>query len=258
MTAPTSAGGPGAHEERPVLEARTARRAAPPPLRPLTRRERREQDRWRRGAGRTGGPGAPRTARGRLAVLVVSTAVLSGLLLVLASWWGPSGASRPAPGDAAGAGAPVAVPAAASTEAPGRAVVAGVPPDTQGGASPGRVLQGLLDARAAALRARDPALLTRAERVGSSVQTADAALLRRLLAARQAYDGLGFAAHEVVVLSRTGDRLVLRARVARSAYELVGADGTRTPQAGSDGTAWRYVLERGTTGWRLAEVTGSG
>lgn len=233
---------------RPGLEVRQARRAAAgAAVGPVTRRQRREADRRRR-RGRWGLRG-PVSVAGRLLLVVLTAVLLAGGLLVLSG----RRAGAPSPG---GAGAAVAP--AVAVEAAGTATVDGVDPGAQQGASPARVLQGLLDARAVALVARDPALLVRAEGAGSSARTADAALLRRLLSARQTYDGLAFTAHDVVVVSRTGEELVLRARVARAAYELVGADGSRTPQPGSAGVAWRYVLRYGAGGWRLTEVAADG
>ena len=223
VTAPTGRG------STPALEVRQARRAVPAvPAPPPTRRQRRDADRRRRRGRWVPGVRAPASVAGRLLLVVLVAVVLAGGLLVLTG---------------RRAGAPPVGAGGASAQA---------------GASPARLLQGLLDARAAALAARDPALLLRAEGAGSTAQTADAALVRRLLAAHQTYDGLTFTAHDVVVESRAGDRIVLRARVARAAYELVAGDGTRTPQPGSDGATWRYVLVRAAPGWRLAEVTSPG
>lgn len=245
MAAPVTT--PGGRPSRPALEARQARRAgAGDPVAPVTRRQRRDADRRRRSGWVRRGRAS---VAGRLLLVVVTAGLLAGGLLVLSA----RRAGVPSTWRVGAAAAPVV-----TSEAVGTATVVGVDPGAQQGASPARVLQGLLDARAGALAARDPALLLRAEGAGSAAQTADADLLRRLLTAHETYDGLAFAAHDVTVVSRSGDRLVLRARVARAAYELVGADGARTPQPGSGGTVWHYVLRYGASGWRLTEVAARG
>jgi hypothetical protein len=116
------------------------------------------------------------------------------------------------------------------------------------------VLQHLADQRAAALLAADPVLLVGAEPRGSGAHEGDAQTIARLRDQRQRYVELTFAVRSAEVVSAAPTMLVLRAVVDRSAYGVVGEDGsTQRVEAGS-GVPLRYTLTLGDGGWRLTEV----
>ncbi|MDQ2758241.1 MAG: protein kinase [Actinomycetota bacterium] len=151
------------------------------------------------------------------------------------------------------AGAPSAAPSATAGASTG--TVTGADPLAQGTASPAEILQGLVDARAAAISARDVARLDRAELPASPPHGADAALIARLTSAAQSFDGLRFAVRDVVVRTRADTRMELTAVVARDGYTLVGDGGARWPQPAAVGSAYGYQLTLTPTGWRLSVLT---
>ena len=119
---------------------------------------------------------------------------------------------------------------------------------------PVSVLQQLADRRAAALLAADPVLLVGAEPDGSSAHEADARTIARLREQRQRYVELAFAVRSAEVVSIAPTTVVLTAVVDRSAYGVVGEDGsTQRVEAGA-GVPLRYTLTLGDGGWRLTEV----
>lgn len=115
-------------------------------------------------------------------------------------------------------------------------------------------LQRLADRRAVGLIAADPGLLVGAEPQGSNAHQADARTIARLREQRQRYVELSFAVRSAEVVTITPTETVLVAVVDRSAYGVVGEDGsTQRVEAGA-GVPLRYTLIRADAGWRLTEV----
>jgi serine/threonine-protein kinase len=116
------------------------------------------------------------------------------------------------------------------------------------------VLQQLADRRVAALLAADPVFLVGAEPEGSSAHEADARTIARLREQRQRYVELAFAVRSAEVVSIAPTTAVLKAVVDRSAYGVVGEDGsTQRVQAGA-GAPLRYTLTLTDGEWRLTKV----
>ncbi len=166
--------------------------------------------------------------------------------------------SGPATTDAATSGAE---PAGAVTsdavtsgaEGPGQRAPSAVSGDDVTRAPVG-VLQRLADSRAAALIAADPVVLVGAEPRGSSAHEADARTIARLREQRQRYVELSFSVRSAEVVTIAPTEAVLNAVVDRSAYGVVGEDGsTQRVEAGA-GVPLRYTLTLGDGGWRLTEV----
>lgn len=123
-------------------------------------------------------------------------------------------------------------------------------PAEENGGEVAQDLQDLLDARAAAWRAGDPSLLARVHAPDSVAWQTDRADLTEAADRGLTYRDLAFTASGVTVLEPGTDGLVVRARVERSAYEVVGDGRSGEPHPGSreevtfelrrvDGQGWR-------------------
>lgn len=231
--------GPVGHpgERDPAIHREVAVAEAPPPCgsspgEPVSARPRRA------GAARPGRGGLPPRWRA-VVVGVCLVAFVSAFLLLLSR--GTAGGVAGAPGPATGGTR--AVP------------VRGADPLAQAGATPAEILQGLVDARAAAVTARAPLLLDRAELPSSAPYRADAALIGRLAASAQTFEGLRFVVHDATVVVRDPARMEVSAVVAREPHVLLDArGGGRASQPASAGVEYRYRLARTASGWRLADL----
>lgn len=119
---------------------------------------------------------------------------------------------------------------------------------------PVAALQQLADLRARALVAADPALLLGAEAAASSAYENDARTVTRLREQRQRYADLAFTVRSADVVSASPASVVLRAVVDRSAYQVLGEEGTTHQVGAASGTLLRYTLSSTDAGWRLTEV----
>ncbi len=222
----------GGTTTRPPLRAaamptrQTSREADPPP-------------RVRRPAARPGRSRRRLSTGWRALVLALAVVVFVGVFIFVL-------AHRPAAGTSGALSAP---------STPTQSTVTGADSLAQGDASAAEILQGLVDARAAAISAGDVALLDRAELPSSAPYDTDAALIARLASASQTYAGLRFVVRDVVVRSRTDTRIELTAVVARDGYTLVGDGGVRSPRPGALGASYTYELTRTPAGWRLSALT---
>lgn len=205
----------------------------------------------------------------RLVAVAVAGLVLAGGMLGLLRLTGgplelvagPLSDRTPSPSasTAAAGAAPAGMPAAESTaeaagaEDPARPAPSPASSDAVA-RDPVSVLQQLADRRAAALTAADPVLLLRAEPEGSSAHRGDARTIARLREQRQRYVELAFAVRSAEVVTIAPTTAVLTAVVDRSAYGVVGEDGsTQRVEAGA-GVPLRYTLTLGDGGWQLTEV----
>ncbi len=119
-----------------------------------------------------------------------------------------------------------------------------------------RVVERLAAGRAAAFRASSTAaataVLAGVDEPGSAAHGTDAALVRRLAAARLRLDGLRFTVGAVRVERRDGSAVTVTARVATSAHRLVRADGTVvTTVPATAPRVVRLVVVRVGDGWRV-------
>jgi hypothetical protein len=156
-------------------------------------------------------------------------------------------------GAAAAATATTTAAAGTGAEEPARPAPSPVPSDAVT-RDPVSVLQQLADRRAAALMAADRVLLVGAERDGSSAHEADARTIARLREQRQRYVELAFAVRSAEVVSIAPSTAVLTAVVDRSAYGVVGEDGSTQRVEPGAGVLLRYTLTLGDGGWRLTKV----
>jgi len=111
----------------------------------------------------------------------------------------------------------------------------------------------LADARAAAWREATPALLHAAEAPGSALAARDAADVAEVERGGLRYTGLRYTVGDVSVVSATGQRAVLRARVDAGPYSITAATGS-TPRPAVGGAPVLVDLVRTDRGWRLADL----
>lgn len=121
--------------------------------------------------------------------------------------------------------------------------------------SPVQVLQQLVDARARAWRGGSVPLLSRAVAAGSVAFSRDRTDLQQAARMRVRYEGLHFTVRSARVLGGDGAREVrVRSRVERSAYRLVGEDGTGRATARADeAVVFRLRWLGPGQGWRLVD-----
>jgi len=202
------------------------------------------RNRWtgRRGDTENGSTTAsppPLSVRARLGIVLVAAVVLTGGLLFLLAKVNARPGSPP--------------PTASSTGAPTTRVTAATPV-AQLQADPGTVVQGLADARAAALMAADPAKLALAEAPGSSAEATDIATLNTLKAQGQRYGDLVFHVRsaEIVRVDTKGAQVL--AVIDRAVYTVTGPGTARQQLPAQEGRAYQYVLSLGPLGWRITDI----
>ena len=268
--------------EAAETRSRVERRAAEQAERRGARRERRRRRLrtflvpWAGGADRTPGSGPGSSWRSRLVLVGVAGLVLAvGMLGLL---WLAGGPREPdttsvvdrsstdsragdaalgdhptstSAGDTPRAGGNVATEAAASSPAADADTPASADSVT---GDPVAALQRVADQRALALVAADPVLLVNAEPAGSTAHETDVRTVTRLREQGQRYAGLSFTVRSAEVVSATPARVVLRAVVGRSAYQVVGDGGKADEQAPGAGTTLSYTLALADGGWRLTDV----
>ena len=162
---------------------------------------------------------------------------------------------QPVVGDAgpATAGSVTATPDAAPGPDPPVGADREDDPGRAGHADPAELqhaLQALVDGRAAAWEARDPALLEEALAEGSPAAEADAAELGRARELGLEYPSVGFDVQDVEVLDGSEDRVRVSATVGRAPLEARDGDGwvLRAPEQVD---RVELVLVRQGGGWRL-------
>jgi hypothetical protein len=130
---------------------------------------------------------------------------------------------------------------------PGAGTAVGGLDDTRG------VVSALVAARARALGTLSEPELRAVDAPGSAALAADRTFIGTLRRAGVRLSGLAFEVEDAHVLEVAGDTAVVRARVATSAHDQVGADGSllRRVPAGSPRTL-RLTLVRTPAGWRVA------
>ncbi len=217
--------------------------------------------RGRHTGARHRGPARRMTAPVRRRVLTglaVVLALLAGGLVVagagVGNRVGDRGASRAVP-TAPSAAAPVAGRVAPRTAAGGKAGV--VHDRSSPREAPGRLLEALAAARAAAWRAADPALLAAAEAEGSLLMARDAAALAELRRGGLRYEGLGYAVRRARTVSGDDGQAVLAARLGTSGYQVVGA-GERAGRPPTPGEEVLVDLRWTAGGWRLTGIRSPG
>lgn len=205
--------------------ARAATSAGEP--RPHTRRARHAEVRTR-----------SRPAHLRILTTVVAAALIGGVGVAAAA--------------AGRGGAPPPLAPAVSRPEPPSVAPAGVAVRTDHTA----VLQGLVEARAAAWAERDPAALTACFTGGSAALASDESLLARAEQAGHRYEGLGFTVVDVRVTAESQDRLALEATIETSSYAVrTDAPGGASVSERAATTAdVRLTMLLTEAGWRISEV----
>ncbi len=210
---------------------------------PASRRRRRGRHVRAPAPGRRG----RRAAGTGLAVLAVVTAVASG---ATGQWSVTSGPGGPA--EVPGVARPPAARVGDRTVDSDARAARSAPE-----VAPARLLEALAEARAAAWRAADPALLAEAEAAGSPLRARDAAAITGLARAGLRYAGLGYVLDGVRAVSAGDERAVLRARVGTTGYEVAGAPdaAVRPPSAGEPVLV---DLRWTDAGWRVTDIRPDG
>jgi len=186
-------------------------------------------------------PRAPLSIGARLGIVLVAALLFTGGLLYLLAR--ADATAQPPPSTAAATGTP-------TTTRPTT-----VTPVAQLQADPGTVVQGLADARAAALMAADPTRLLLAETPGSSAHTTDLATLQTLTAQQQRYADLVFHVRSAEIVRVDSRSAQLLAVIDRAVYTVAGPGTARQQLPAQEGRAYRYALSLGPDGWRITDIT---
>jgi len=186
-------------------------------------------------------PRAPLSIGARLGIVLVAALLFTGALLYLLAR--ADATAQPPPSTAAATGTP-------TTTRPTT-----VTPVARLQADPGTVVQGLADARAAALMAADPTRLLLAETPGSSAHTTDLATLQTLTAQQQRYADLVFHVRSAEVVRVDSRSAQLLAVIDRAVYTVAGPGTARQQLPAQEGRAYRYALSLGPDGWRITDIT---
>ena len=186
-------------------------------------------------------PRAQLSIRARLGIVLVAALLFTGGLLYLLAR--ADATAQPPPSTAAATGTP-------TTTRPTT-----VTPVARLQADPGTVVQGLADARAAALMAADPTRLLLAETPGSSAHTTDLATLQTLTAQQQRYADLVFHVRSAEVVRVDSRSAQLLAVIDRAVYTVAGPGTVRQQLPAQEGRAYRYALSLGPDGWRITDIT---
>lgn len=226
--APTTTTTRSARSRRGASRAPTTRAGRRGAADPADRRETRQ-------------PRAPLSIGARLGIVLVAALLFTGGLLYLLAR--ADATAQPPPSTAAATGTP-------TTTRPTT-----VTPVAQLQADPGTVVQGLADARAAALMAADPTRLLLAETPGSSAHTTDLATLQTLTAQQQRYADLVFHVRSAEIVRVDSRSAQLLAVIDRAVYTVAGPGTARQQLPAQEGRAYRYALSLGPDGWRITDIT---
>lgn len=121
--------------------------------------------------------------------------------------------------------------------------------------APRRLVQELTDLRRAMVVELDDSALAALNEPGSPAAERDRDLVDELRASGARYRGLTMTVRSASLQSTDGDGAVVRAVVDESAYEVVGADGSRTPRPARRGQEVDLVLVWHDGAWRVRDVT---
>jgi len=121
--------------------------------------------------------------------------------------------------------------------------------------APRRLVQELTDLRQAMVVDLDESALVRLDEPGSPAAERDRELVAELRASGARYRGLRMTVRSVSLQSTSGDRAVVRTVVDESAYDVVGADGSRTSRSARRGQEVDLVLVWHDAAWRVRDVT---
>jgi hypothetical protein len=120
-------------------------------------------------------------------------------------------------------------------------------------ARPAELLGVLAEARAAAWREATASLLLAADAPGSAAAVRDTAAVTEVARAGLRYTGLRYTVAEVVTVSATPQRAVLRARVDAGPYAATGAVGSTARPAVRGGPVLVDLVFTD-VGWRVSDV----
>jgi serine/threonine protein kinase len=195
-----------------------------------TRRRRRSMD-----------PRPPLSVGLRLAIVLGAALVFTaGLLFLLARTNARTGPP------------PSAVTATSATGKPTTATPRS--PVAQLQADPASVVQGLADARAAALMSGDPARLLMAQVQDSSAYATDVTTLNTMRSQGQRYADLVFHVRSAEIVRVDAKSAQVLAVIDRAVYTVVGPGTARQQLPAQEGRAYQYVLSLGPQGWRIIDI----
>ena len=117
------------------------------------------------------------------------------------------------------------------------------------------LLQALVDARALAYGARNPALLDLVYAPGATRALADRSNIATSLRNGATYLGLSFVVKDVVFLDGTPDTARIRATIVTPAYETGQADGRKVPHPEETVGPSVFTLDLAPDGWRILRLT---
>lgn len=117
------------------------------------------------------------------------------------------------------------------------------------------VLQGLVDARALAYVARNPALLTLVYAPGTTKSRVDQSNIGTAVKNGATYLHLAFVVKDAAFLDGTSDTARIRATIVTPAYETGQPDGRRIPHAQEIVGPSVFTLRLGPDGWRILSLT---
>jgi len=117
------------------------------------------------------------------------------------------------------------------------------------------LLQALVDARALAYGARNPALLDLIYAPGATRALADRSNIATSLRNGATYLGLSFVVKDVVFLDGTLDTARIRATIVTPAYETGQADGRKVPHPEETVGPSVFTLDLAQDGWRILRLT---
>ena len=120
--------------------------------------------------------------------------------------------------------------------------------------SPVLLAQELTSLRRQVVVERDRAAVERLDVPGSPAREADLALLDELQRTGERYRGVTMTVRSARLQRTSGVRAVLRVVVDESAYEVVSAEGERTPRPGRRGQRVDLVLAWHDDAWRVRDV----
>ena len=117
------------------------------------------------------------------------------------------------------------------------------------------LLQSLVEARALAYAARDPALLDLVYAAGATKAVADRSNIATALKNGATYLGLRFVAKDVSFLDRTSDTARIRATIVTPAYRTGLSDGRKVAHQQEVVGPSVFTLELASDGWRILRMT---
>ncbi len=178
------------------------------------------------------------SVRSRVGIVLAAAVLLTGGLLLLLGRVN----ARPGP------------PPPAPTSAPATTKAIVTTPVAQLQADRATVVQGLADARGAALMAAEPARLLLAEVEGSSSYATDTTTLDTLKVQGQRYADLVFHVRSVEIVRVDARSAQVLAVIDRAVYTVTGPGTSRQQLPAQEGRAFEYVLSLGPQGWRITDI----